>query len=166
MKRTAFLLTATVVLVSVGMHPVFAQHGNRPSSRPRPQMGPRPTMSSAPARSSHRTQTGRAEHDRKTVSELLQQNRKLSSRLDGLLPVGTNLQAAGQGFKNLGEFVSAAHVSRILGIPFDQLKAKVTGPNAVSLGQAIKDLKSGVDAGAEAKKAKKQAKKDLKESNS
>jgi hypothetical protein len=55
---------------------------------------------------------------KKTVGDLLTQNTKLSSNLQGLLPAGTNLQDAAKGFDNLGQFVAATHVSHNLGIPF------------------------------------------------
>ncbi|HLE36423.1 MAG TPA: hypothetical protein VI699_04690, partial [Candidatus Acidoferrales bacterium] len=89
------------------------------------------------------------------------QNEKLSSRLAGKLPVGTDLQLAADGFKNLGEFVSAVHVSSNLGIPFADLKLGIV--NGDSLGDAIRALKPDVDATAEARRAQKQAKKELKE---
>ena len=96
-----------------------------------------------------------------TVSQLVTQNTNLSSTLQSLLP-GTNLQTASAGFRTLGQFVAAAHVSHNLDIPFDQLKGKVTGPNAESLGKAIHDLKPTADANAEAKKAEKSANADVK----
>ena len=100
----------------------------------------------------------------KNVSENLAHNTQLSSKLQGLLPSGTNLQQASAGFKNMGQFVSAVHVSHNLNIPFDQLKTKMTGDHSVSLGKAIRELKPDVDAKAEAKKAEQQADQDLKES--
>ena len=106
------------------------------------------------------TQTGK----KPTTGDLLAQNEKLSAKLQGLLPAGTNVQEAAGGFKNLGEFVASTHVSHNLGIPFGDLKAKMTG--GTSLGDAIHELKPDVDHNAEAKKAKEQAKKDLKESSS
>jgi len=81
-------------------------------------------------------------------------NPKLEARLLSLLPAGTNIQDASQGFKNWGQFVAAAHVSSNLGIPFADLKAKMTGlvpgitpgttvptTTPMSLGQAIQSLK-------------------------
>jgi hypothetical protein len=59
--------------------------------------------------------------------------------------------------------VAAVHVSHNLGIPFDDLKAKMTGPNAESLGKAIKSLKLEANSKAEAKKAQKQANDDIRE---
>ena len=76
------------------------------------------------------------------------------------------MQKASSGFKNLGQFVAAAHVSNNLGIPFDQLKSTMMGPPEKSLGDAIHQIKPDVNAKAEANKAKKQADKDMKESRS
>ena len=70
------------------------------------------------------------------------------------LPVGTTIQDVAGGFKNWGQFVAAVHVSNNLGIPFADLKARMTGipvpgslPGTVplgpmSLGQAIQSFKT------------------------
>jgi len=80
-------------------------------------------------------------------------NPKLEARLLALLPAGTNIHDASQGFKNWGQFVAAVHVSNNLNIPFADLKARMTGftPGTVphstvqtapmSLGQAIQSFK-------------------------
>jgi hypothetical protein len=102
----------------------------------------------------------------KSPGDLLAQNTKLSSRLETMLPEGTNVQDAAGGFKNLGQFVAAVHVSKNLGIPFEDLKARMTGPDAEKLGEAIHELKPAVNAKAEAKKAKKQAKQEIRDSKS
>lgn len=96
-----------------------------------------------------------------SVSDRLADNTKLASKLQSLLPAGTNLQQAAQGFKNLGQFVAAVHVSHNLGIPFDQLKARMIGPPSESLGKAIQALKPTANAKTEASKAQKQANQDL-----
>lgn len=96
---------------------------------------------------------------------ILQRDTKLSSKLDGLLPAGSNAQQACSGFKNLGGCVSAIHVSHNLGIPFGNLKARLTGTTPEKLGQAIHDMKPGVDGKVEAKKAQKQATRDLGEAS-
>lgn len=68
-------------------------------------------------------------------------NPRLEAKLLALLPAGTNIQDAAQGFKNMGQFVAAVHVSNNLGLPFDSLKAAMTSPTApMSLGQAIQSL--------------------------
>ena len=64
-------------------------------------------------------------------------NAKLEARLANLLPQNTNMTDAAKGFKNYGQFVAAVHVSDNLKIPFSALKAKMTGTNPMSLGQAI-----------------------------
>jgi hypothetical protein len=109
-----------------------------------------------------------------TVSDHLEKNTHLATQLKGLFPPETDLQLASSGFKNLGQFVAAAHVSKNLGIPFDQLKARMvdnptlqaTGDSPVSLGKAIKELRPSVDASAEVKKAERQAKEEIKLSES
>ena len=117
--------------------------------------------SSAPSTGKNSSTAG---HDNASVSTRLSTNTKLAGKLQSLLPAGTDLQQAADGFKNLGQFVAAVHVSNNLGIPFDQLKAKMTGDNAESLGKAIQELKPAADANAEAKKASKEANHDIDDS--
>ena len=85
-------------------------------------------------------------------------NPKLESRLMALipnLPPGTTIQDVSGGFKNWGQFVAAVHVSNNLGIPFADLKARMTAmpvpgmtPGLVvpttplSLGQSIQSFKT------------------------
>jgi hypothetical protein len=78
----------------------------------------------------------------------------------------TDLNAATAGFKNFGQFVAAVNVSNNLGIKFDDLKAAMTGTTMagtstgkpqLSLGQAIQQLKPGVDSTTEAQKAQVEA---------
>ena len=80
-------------------------------------------------------------------------NPKLEARLLTLLPPGSTIQDASHGFKNWGQFVAAAHVSNNLGIPFADLKTRMTGippgtppgtpvlTTQMSLGQAIQSFK-------------------------
>jgi len=107
--------------------------------------------------------------------QLLTQNTQLSSKLSSLLPAGTDLQTAASGFRNLGQFVAAVHVSHNLNIPFDQLKCTelattaacpgMTVPSKSShLGQAIQTLKptiSSTDSKSAAKQAEKEASADM-----
>jgi len=116
------------------------------------------SASNAPSTNDHAGQ--------KSPDQLLSQNSKLSSKLDSMLPTGTTSQQACSGFKNLGQCVAAIHVSKNLGISFDDLKTKMTGDKAESLGKSIHDLKPDVDAKAEEAKAKKQAKADMADSHS
>ena len=75
--------------------------------------------------------------------QLLNQNTKLASHLQKLLPAGTTPQQACSGFKNLGQCVAAIHVSHNLGISFLDLKAKMMGSKHESLGKAIQSSESG-----------------------
>ncbi len=100
---------------------------------------------------------------RPTVGDQLARNTNLASRLQALFPAGTDLKKESAGFRNLGQFVAAAHVSHNLDIPFDQLKAKMTGDHPESLGKAIQDLKPAANAKTEADKAEKEADTDVKD---
>ena len=100
----------------------------------------------------------------RTVAEHLARSPKLSSKLQGFFPSGTNLAQQAEGFKNLGDFVSAAHVSHNLNIPFADIKTRTT--NGQSLGDTIHALKPDADHRAEERKAREQARKDLQEAES
>jgi hypothetical protein len=79
----------------------------------------------------------------------------LARHVQPLLP-GLDLNVASQGFRNLGQFVAAAHVSNNLGIPFTELKTRMVTQNR-SLGQAIQELRPNANASAEVAKAERQA---------
>jgi hypothetical protein len=98
----------------------------------------------------------------KTPGALLTQNTKLAGKLSGLLPPGTDLQTAASGFKNLGQFVAAVHVSHNLNIPFDTFKTEMLKDG--NLGKAIKALRPDADSKAETKTAQKQTDEDVRES--
>lgn len=155
-----------------------AAHG-RPAAAGNPGQGRPSTPGDRTARAPHQPGAPKADHPdgdthrgrptdstgRPAVSDQLARNTNLATRLQGLFPAGTDLQNASAGFKNLGQFVAAAHVSHNLDIPFDTLKAKMTGTNAMSLGQAIQELKPAADAKAEEQKARRAANAEIKESD-
>lgn len=124
-------------------------------------------------------------HGPKTADELLTQNTQLASKLQSLVPTGTDLQTAAASFKNLGQFVAAVHVSHNLKIPFACLASDMTGTAAanfapsgttvscpdgtgdkkMSLGSSIQALDPSVDntqAKQDAKTAMNQARNDMK----
>ena len=153
MKR----LIVLSVIVLAGFHmanELYAQHGGGVGASPH-------AVSAHPARPTKGSTGGQ-----KTPSELLQQNKNLSSKLDAILAkqglTTTQIQQAPNGFKNLGQFVAAVHVSQNLGIPFTQLKTDMM--NGDSLGKAIHAIKPAVDSQAESKKGLKQANEDIKDS--
>jgi len=97
-------------------------------------------------------------------------NTKLSEKLQdqGLLPAGTDLKTACAPFRTLGQCIAAIHVSHNLGgsCTFAGLTSAMTGTPKESLGKAIQGCDPHVSAKAEAKKATKQADKDISDSES
>ncbi|HET6936024.1 MAG TPA: hypothetical protein VFI72_14380 [Candidatus Angelobacter sp.] len=162
--RFALALAAMGCFLAV---PVFAQHGGHGGGDHSGSMHGDMHSSGHDHDNDANEHSGKSGHDhgRSSISAKLASNTKLASKLQALLPPGTNLQTAAQGFKNLGQFVAAVHVSKNLGIPFDQLKAAMIGPPAQSLGKAIQQLQPSTNAKAAVKTAEKQAKADLRSSD-
>ena len=97
-----------------------------------------------------KTETRAARTTAKTETRAAKANPNQEARLLTLLPAGTNIQDASQGFRNWGQFVAAVNVSNNQNIPFAELKARMTGiaPGStvpttapMSLGQAIQSFK-------------------------
>ena len=59
-------------------------------------------------------------------NDRIQNDAAFRSRIQSLLPSGTDIKTAESGFRSRGQFIAALHVSRNLNIPFDQLKAKLS----------------------------------------
>ena len=126
--KLKFIL-ALVAMAGFSVLPAFAQHGHGGSSG-----GGGGHDSHASSSSSHGGDSGKSgdkdgdshggHGGHGNLAAKLAANPALSAKLSALLPPGTNLATASAGFKNLGQFVAAVHVSKNLGIPFDQLKAK------------------------------------------
>lgn len=163
-----FLWTALAASVALfaGTAPLAAKGSSGPKVRPSTMHAPKTTShANTTAHGNHGTtrtagasKTGRTTGSKSkgettsttgtsttmTPSEaqaLLAKNTSLRTKLQSRLPAGTNINDAAAGFHNLGQFVAAVNVSDHLRIPFADLKAKMTGTNAVSLGQAIQQLK-------------------------
>lgn len=112
-----------------------------------------------------------------TISDQLSKKSKLSNKLQTL--TGMPAQQACSGFKNLGQCVAAAHVSRNLGLSFACMKADMTGQapakgsscptgtgfKSMSLGRSIQTLSPNANQKVEAKKAQRQADADIKNSD-
>jgi len=161
MKYSALFITALALILSLGASPAFAQRGGGHGAGPGVGPGAGPSVNQGHGRDPNSPSkigdNGQATREMsKPPEQLLAQNTKLSDGLAKLVPPGTNLENAAQGFKNLGQFVAAVHVSHNLDIPFSDLKSKMMSGD--SLGQAIRDLRPGVNAKDETKKANRQAK--------
>jgi hypothetical protein len=156
--KLGVLLVASAVLC-LGQH----GRGGAPSGHPSgPPSGAVSGMGDSGRGTSDRgAPASPSQSQKRSPQQLLDQNTKLSSNLQKLLPPGTTSQQACSGFSNLGQCVAAIHVSHNLGISLSDLKGKITGSNSEGLGKAIHELKPDVDANAEKKKAEKQAKDDI-----
>jgi hypothetical protein len=184
MKRISVFLAALAFALNFGISSAFAQRGGGQGGGPpsgagsgpgtgRTDMGSSMDRGSPMGGSRGNAPTGNSTMGSETVSHsspttVLSSNTKLAStlqtRLGSLLPTGTSLTDAASGFKNLGQFIAALHVSHNLGIPFEDLKTKMTSGD--SLGKAIKELKPDANGKTEAKKANRQAKEDIQEAKS
>jgi len=168
MKTSRIMLTLAVLSCALSG---WAQHGHGMGGSAGPAMH---SMGSA-----HSSDPGTpGSGHRMTVSQQLSSNTKLAGKIQTL--TGMPAQQACSGFKNLGQCVAAAHVSKNLGISFACLRSDMTGQppaqgtscpagtgsKSVSLGKAIQTLRPTADHKTEAKKGQRQADQDLSTGNS
>ncbi len=164
MKRLTVLVSALIFGLCVSGMSAYAQGkgqnrgpGGHPGARvENPNQG-RPIDKDA--REDRREDRQENRQDR--FEDRIERNPELRDRVRELLPPGTDARAAASGFKNQGQFIAALHVSKNLNIPFDQLKARMTGSDSMSLGKAIHDLRPDMpenQAKREAERAEKAAK--------
>jgi hypothetical protein len=171
MKRIiACTFATTVGLYFIGM-PGYAQGrggGHAPSVESHPVVHDADHSSHGKDVDHDKTNTGahpNETHLKTPIVDRIDANPALKAKVTSLLPAGMNLKTASSGFKNEGQFIAALHVSKNLGIPFADLKAKMTGPDHESLGQAIHDLKPSIseqDSKKDAETAEKEAKANIK----
>ena len=154
----------------------YAQHG-RPVGTPGSTGASGTHGNSASAGESHGSSNAMASTDPGSV---LEHNTNLAGKLQTLTGTTnlTDLEKDARAFKNFGQFVAAAHVSKNLNIPggFAALMCDMTTKTAVgatstctnttkmSLGKAIQTLDPQADAKAQSKKATQQAKQDINDS--
>src|SRR6266702_3455971 len=147
----------------------LAQHGSGSIGRETasPDHGKSKLASSGTAGSAHG----------KTMDEILSKDTRLSGKIQSL--TGMPAKQACSGFKNLGQCVAAAHVSKNLGISFVCMKSDMTGQapqsgsncptgtgtKSMSLGKAIQTLDPNANSKTETKKGTQQANQDLKPSS-
>jgi len=168
MRSTTSYITAIFIAAALTAAPLAAQgHGKGPAA-PKPAIhtqghspaahgkGAKPTKPAKPTTPERKASTKSA-----AVQEHLANQPQLAAKLGTLLP-GMTVSQAATDFQSLGHFVAAVHVSHNLDIPFLTLKSRVTGPNAVSLGQAIHDLKPDANAHNEVRRAEAEAREDMK----
>jgi hypothetical protein len=127
MNKKMLILVAAVGCAAIT--PAFAQHPHGAAGNAGGSHGP--AMNNGADHDSGSTSSKAATSSSPT--SLLTTNTKLDTNLTaklqskGLLPAGTDLKDACDGYKNLGQCVAAIHVSHNLDIPFACMKANMTG---------------------------------------
>ncbi len=112
-----------------------------------------------------------------SIDDVLKKNPAIGDKIQSL--TGMPADKACAGFKNLGQCVAAAHVSKNLGISFNCLKDDMTGTaptdpkscpagtgtkGSMSLGKSIQAVEPAADSKTESKKGQTEAQQDLKSS--
>jgi hypothetical protein len=179
MTKKLLILVAAVGCVAIT--PALAQHSHGAAGNAGGSHGP--AMNNGSDHDSGSTSSKAVTSSSPT--SLLTKNTKLDTNLTaklqskGLLPAGTDLRDACDGFKNLGQCVAAIHVSHNLDIPFACMKANMTGTtpaagttcpagigaskDKMSLGKSIQALSPTANSKTEATNAQKQGDADIKE---
>ena len=180
MKSThVFVLALAIALYCA---PALAQHGHPGGMGGGMGRDSASTMGHGAADHSANTNNLSTSHGQ-TMDQILTRNTQLAGKIQTL--TGMSAQQACTGFKNLGQCVAAAHVSKNLGIGFACLKSDMTGQapaqgsncpatastsgtagKTMGLGKAIQTLSPNANSSVEAKKAQKQADQDINQSNS
>jgi hypothetical protein len=177
MHRTFFITTGTVgafaLLIAGTTVDLHAQrgagigHASVPTNvgQGRPTTAGRPDTAGRPAGPTGRANTNSGKPDatgRPTMADQLTRDHGLATQLQKLFPPNTNLVAASDGFKNLGQFVAAAHVAENNpNFTFDELKSKMLTGDGMTLGAAIHALDPNANADMEVETAQTQAAVDI-----
>ena len=176
-KQTMFWMTFTLALV-LAAAPVWAQRGlglgvgsqakvgvgsDTHVDAPGVKAGASTDVNASTKTSAHVKQPEDKGHGSSDFVARIEANPKLSTRVQALLPSGETLAQAAAGFKNEGQFLAALHVSHNLNIPFDKLKADMTGSSSMSLAAAIKANRPDMT-DAQAKEAAKKGEHEAKDS--
>jgi hypothetical protein len=109
----------------------------------------------------HTTSTTTTTTTTNPIASTISSHPQQAARIERMIPKGMTLATASNGFKNKGQFIAALHVSQNLNIPFRDLRRAMTGPNSMSLGQAIHKLRPSVDATAAESRARTQTTTDV-----
>jgi hypothetical protein len=163
MKRISILvITAAAIGIAALARPVVAQTSAGaqpadPSTQPAPSAeqsvpSQQPSTMRSSSRESDPTSSATATSAEPTASSP-------RARLAAVVPSGMSTEQACSGFKSIRECAAALHAAQNLGIPFPDLKSKLTGGE--KLGAAIHDLKPEAKAREQASKAEAQARSDL-----
>src|SRR5437870_2271339 len=135
-KFITFLLSLSVVAYWNGASTYAQSSGRSPVNQGHSQTGTQDHVKTSADKPDEYSKGHEANADWETkFNERFQNDAAFRSRIQSLLPKGTDLTTAESGFKNRGQFIAALHVCKNLNISFDQLKAKMTGVTATTAGQ-------------------------------
>ena len=152
MKYLATLLAATFLFGAV----TLAYADESPQANPTPTLtAGQPADPAVPAE----TQSGQTAMPTVPQSEPAAAGTGQNPRLAALAPPGMSADEACAGFRSVDECAATLHAAQNLGIPFPDLKSRVTGGK--NLGAAIHDLKPKAKATTEVRKAEDQARTDV-----
>jgi len=159
MRRLTFVGCLVAVALLAVNSAALAQRGQgggqgregQPPAGPPPAADPAKPSPGTQGPKGEATQAGRGQSKERGATEELRKNPRLAESVRDLLP-GQDLELASNGFRNFGQFVAAAHVSKNTGIPFNDLKTRLVD-RGMNLGEAIKDARPELDAPAEARRA-------------
>lgn len=84
----------------------------------------------------------------------------VQKHLKPLLNRGANMDIASEGFRDAEQFATVAHAARNTNVPFMVLKHRLLNEGK-TLAAAIKESKPGIDAAAEARRAREEARRDV-----
>jgi len=149
-----FVIMLVVTIFALGTVSITAQgRGNgqaRKTASPKPAKTQTRTVKAEARAAKAETRAARAETKAaRTQTKAAKTNPNGEAQVLAKLPPGTNIQDASQGFKNRGQFIAAVNASNNHSIPFDELKARMTGipvgstvPTTapMSLGQAMQSF--------------------------
>jgi hypothetical protein len=105
--------------------------------------------------------TGEARKGRETrVATLAASAPEVQKHLKPLLNRGADMEMASEGFRDAEQFATVAHAARNTSVPFVVLKHRIL-KEGKSLAAAIKESKPEIDAAAEARRAREEARRDV-----
>jgi hypothetical protein len=107
-----------------------------------------------------RESDAKATDDRMAVASRPATEPALQARLKPVLNRGAKMEIAAQGFRDAEQFATVAHAARNTELPFMVLKHRVLNEGR-SLTEAIRASKPDLDAAAEVRRAREQARSDL-----
>ncbi len=177
MTRIAMLTLAIVLYATAAL----AQHGHNGGSAAGGGMGMGAATGHGTGLDNHgnsgsaNTNSSASTH-KMSVDGILSKNPAIGDKIQSLTRMSPS--QACTGFKNLGQCVAAAHVSKNLGISFDCLRSDMTGAaplstskcpagtgnKSMSLGKAIQALDPTADQKSESKRGETEAQQDMKSS--